>query len=474
MSGDRLEFLGRLDEQVKIRGFRVEPAEVEAALRLLPEVQEAVVVRHPSLPADRPLVAYYVAASGRSLSPDTVRRHLQSTLPEYMAPAVVLALGELPLNGNGKVDRARLPVPSASESTVHPAPGGNDAEARLLAIWRRVFERADIGVHDNFFELGGHSLLAMQVVAEVEREFACRLDIASLFHVPTIAQLSRRLDPEAGPASWTSLVPLQPAGARRPVYLVHGVNGGVYGYRDLVRFLGADQPVFGLQAVGLDGDVPRHTTIEEMAAHYVREVRSFQPRGPYALAGYSMGGLIAYEMARQLQAAGGTVAPLVLLDTEPIGGLPMLTYARGMAHHIPRRLWHHLRRWRRLPTDRRAGYLKEGFAGLGRLLGGNRAKPRITRPPDPGRPVERLPGFASYYHAVAVAYRLLPCAGPLELVLSDEANPDFIKAWDRMLSGGVRRHRVAGGHTDILHPPVAAATAAVLRRLLDDAAATSR
>ena len=297
-----LDFLGRADFQVKIRGFRIELAEIETALRAQPEVREVAVRVREDTPGDRRLVAYLVAHSKAKLDVATLRMRLGRTLPDYMLPNAFVWLDKLPLTPNGKLDHKALPAP---ETAVDGTPGEPDQptnllELELLRLWRRLFHREDIGRHDNFFELGGHSLLAARLTTEIDKLLGCKLPIAALFQSPTVESLTRRLTGENWAPPWRSLVPLQPLGAKPPFFLVHGWGGDVFVFLGLAQHLAPDQPAYGLQAVGLDGSSPRHATVETMAAHYVQEIRSFQPEGPYYLGGYSMGGLVAFEMAQQL------------------------------------------------------------------------------------------------------------------------------------------------------------------------------
>ena len=191
----------------------------------------------------------------------------------------------------------------------------DEAERKLAAIWEEVLGTSPIGVHDNYFELGGHSLLAVRLMTEVEKQFGKQLPLATLVQAPTIAELADLLRDKAWSASWSSLVPIQPDGTKPPLYCVHAAGGNVLTYLDLARHLGNDQPVFGLQARGLDGKRPPHNSLEEMARDYIEEIREFQRAGPYYLGGTSFGGMIAFEMAQQLVAQGQTVGVLALFDT---------------------------------------------------------------------------------------------------------------------------------------------------------------
>jgi len=311
-----IEFLGRIDHQVKIRGFRIELGEIEAALRQHPVVRETVVIVREDQPGDKRLVAYVVP---QAAAPDAgeLRRLLQDKLPEYMLPSAFVALEALPLTPNGKVDRRALPAPEQTRSELADsfAAPRDVLELHLVHLWEELLGVQPIGIRHNFFELGGHSLLAIQLLARVQQEWGYQIPVAALFQAATVEHLAvvlRQRD-ESAPAS--ALVRMQAGDARqRPVFLVHPGGGHVLCYANLVRHLGVSQPCYGLQARGLDSAQAPDTRIETMAQHYVELLRAAQPDGPYLLGGWSLGGVIAFEMAQQLQAQGQPVALLALLD----------------------------------------------------------------------------------------------------------------------------------------------------------------
>jgi amino acid adenylation domain-containing protein len=311
-----LEFLGRADRQVKLRGFRIEPAEVETVLTQHPDVGQAAVLLE-SGPAGPRLVGYIAGRNGTRPDPAAVRAHVAALVPDHMVPAVLVPLQEIPLNANGKVDRTALPAADLAAGPGRPpfvAP--RDAiEVRLAAIWEKTLGVSPVGMHDSFFQLGGHSMSGVRLFARIEREFGRRLPLASLFQHPTVEQLAERLRAPEAVASCSSLVALQPRGTRPPIFFIHGAGGGnLWTYTNLVPHLGPDQPVYALESRGMRG-LPEFERIEDMATHYLQEVRTIQPHGPYYFAGYCFGGNVAYEMARQLEAAGEEVALVGLLDS---------------------------------------------------------------------------------------------------------------------------------------------------------------
>jgi len=463
-----LEFLRRLDSQVKIRGFRVEMGEIETVLREAADVSEALVSLREDATGEKQLVAYVVASGNREPDQAGLKAALRARLPDYMIPAHVEFLSALPLTPSGKVDRRALPKPKLTSpaGSGEAMPPRNLLELELIRLWRRLFQREDIDCQDNFFELGGHSLLAARLATEIDKLLGCKLPIAALFQSPTVESLTRRLTRENWVPPWSSLVPLQPLGSQPPLFFVHGVFGDVYGFLELAKLLPSDQPSYGIQAVGLDGNSARHVTVEDMAAHYVKEILSFQRDGPFYLAGCSMGGLIAFEMARQLHRLGERVALLALLDSAPIGEISWVVYGLSMSYFIPRRCLFHFRHWWKLPRRERLNYFRGRWAALRYWMVWNRSKPPLLAVPlqEDSEPPQ-VPGFFDYYHAVASAYRVHPYPGSADVFVSDQRNP-FRWYWRYLARGGVSFHRVPGMHWQLLKPGYMPALAKALGTVL--------
>jgi thioesterase domain-containing protein/acyl carrier protein len=234
-----------------------------------------------------------------------------------MAPSAFVLMEALPLTANGKINRRALPPPDESTTTQDSTlTTPRDAlELQLSQIWKEVLRREHIGLRDNFFDLGGHSLLAVRLLHNVERSFGQKIPVSTFFQGATIEQLAATLRERGGEVREHSLVSIQPRGSRPPLFLVHSASGNVMSYIALSRQLGREQPVYGLQSRGLDPDRKPTTRVEDMASEYLRELITMQPEGPYHLGGWSMGGVIAFEMARQLTAEGKSLAPLVLIDS---------------------------------------------------------------------------------------------------------------------------------------------------------------
>jgi len=296
-----------------------------------PGVQECVVVAL-EVEGDRRLVAYVVPKAGAVLALGDLRRHLGERLPEYMQPSAFLTLDALPLTPNGKVDRNALPPPDAAtilrEGT--PTAPNTSTERRLVELAAPLLGLAEIGIDDNFFLIGGNSLMGARLVAQVSEAYGVALSLRALFEAPTVRQLATQLAElvrvgagSAMPAaevavSHERVVPVQPGGSKRPLFFLHGQWDGRYFYcYPLAEHLGADQPFYALEPYQLDGLAPL-PSLEEVAAAHLRSLRAVQPEGPYLLAGWCNGGLVAYEMARQLHAVGQLVDLLVLMDPLPL------------------------------------------------------------------------------------------------------------------------------------------------------------
>lgn len=327
LADGNLEFLGRTDFQIKLRGIRIELGDIEATLRQAPGVSEGVVMARELARSEKSLVAYVVLDQTQNPTLKDIRRFLQAKLPDYMVPAAFVVLEAMPLNPNQKVDRRALPMPTAENlagfKTVIPA--GNELEQQLTEIWESVLGIQPIGIQNNFFEMGGSSLLAVQMLTQIEKLWGKSLPITTLLQAPTIEDLVlvlNNVEPEEGMGD---LVTLQSGGSKPPLFCIYGVLL----YQDLVNHLDPDQPVYGVflqEEVDLlkTGRCDQHNcvfaSVPTIAARYLETIRCFQPHGPYYLAGESFGGVVAFEMATQLQAAGEEVALVALLDSWLLNG----------------------------------------------------------------------------------------------------------------------------------------------------------
>lgn len=367
-----IEYIGRSDQQVKIRGFRIELGEIETTLARHDAVSEVVVEAHTESGGGKRLVAYLVVNTDSTQSTNDFREYLSQKLPDYMIPSSFVRLESLPHLPNGKVNRRALSSMQHNHSETSPASSSPDTlvESRLKEIWEELLGVSNIGIHDNFFELGGHSLLAVRLFARIEKTFNVKLPVARLFGAPTIKQLAEIVDGESGYSSWFSLVVLQMHGKKPPFFMMHELGGCVGEYDVWSKHLGNDQPFFGLRALGY-GEQEPYNRVEDMAAHYVEQIQSVQPSGPYYIGGYAFGGIIAFEVAHQLYAKGHHDNFIVIINTEA----PNSDYRRY--HVTPTFL---LRFARNFP------YWLQDFA----RLDGKEIKKRLRRTPANVKSIEKV------------------------------------------------------------------------------------
>lgn len=308
-------YLGRTDHQVKLRGQRIEPGEIEAALTALPGVGSACVLVREDRPGDQRLVGYVTPAQAR---PDLAA--LRAALPEHMVPGAIIALDAFPLSPNGKLDRSALPAPGTAVGAAGRAPR-TPREETLTRLFAEVLGVDRVGAEDGFFDLGGNSLLAARLVARIRATLGVELPIGALFQASSPAALATRLhEPGSGGGDEEALgvlLPLRAGGARTPLFVFHPAGGISWCYSGLLAALGPDQPVHGLQARGLTAPEEYPSSMDAMAADYLRHLKSVQPHGPYRLLGWSVGGVVAHTVAVHLQRQGDEVELLALMDAYP-------------------------------------------------------------------------------------------------------------------------------------------------------------
>ena len=493
----RITLHGRLDHQVKLRGFRIELPEIEAIALSHPEVAEAAATVRELAEGDPRLLLHVVPRPGAAPGLEArVRATLESQLPGYMIPQYLVAIDAMPRSPNGKVDRLLLPPPTEAAAP-HAELPRTPLERSLAAIWSELLGRSRIGPNDDFFDLGGHSLLAVKLFARVQERYGVNLPLATLLRHRTLSSLASVLESagasvdadvvggasaptaqrsieakgvgaEAPPTvastdvahgpdrvspidrasadPWTPLVTLRADGSRPPLFFVHAVGGNVLNYRPLAEALGDEQPCYGLQAVGLDGASTPLGSIEAMAERYLPEIRAIQPRGPYRLAGGSMGGVIAFEIAQRLRAEGEEVDLLALFDTY---GPDHPWFGGGVAARVAHA--------RALPARDRWNMLREGLR--------NRARAAIVDLRAPlywlaGRELPHDLRYAIVSRANVQAlrlYRFAPYDAPITLFRAMQQPPGIehgpTLGWDRIAQGGVDVIPLDGTHESFVEEP---------------------
>ncbi|AGY58438.1 non-ribosomal peptide synthetase [Gloeobacter kilaueensis] len=455
-----LEFVGRLDNQVKLRGFRIELAEVEAALVSYPDLREATAtVWQNETTGDRSLVAYVVGEEDRPLPAVQLRAYLKERLPEYMIPSLFVALPQLPLTANGKLDRAALPDPFLVARPSAQVPPRTPLELQLVQIWEELLALKPIGVTDNFFDLGGNSLLAVHLLARIQKQLDLKLPLAAFFRSATIESLAQQLQGSA-PAPSSPLVTLQPLGKELPFFCVHPAGGGVLCLVDLARQSGAERPFYGLQVPAVDQEVELHASVESMAADYLQALRAVQPHGPYALGGYSMGAAVAFEMALRLEAEGERVAVLVVLDLAAPGSEERQDGSDESA------ILADLARGLRVPlTESELRNCEQPEERLRLFV--EKAQAVHALPPDVDLILARrlldvyrinLLALARYRPATAIA-------APVALFEAGEER-NFAPGWQPLTRAGLTSYRVPGDHDSCLFEPQVTVLAARLSECL--------
>jgi len=480
MENGRLEFLNRIDSQVKIRGFRIELGEIESILAQHASIKDNVVIVREDNPGDKRLIAYIILKDTGEPELTDLRQFLKAKLPDYMIPSTFIKMEKFPLTPNGKVDRKSLPSPlevSPQTEKINIAPQ-TELEEKLLRIWSEVLHLKSIGTNENFFDIGGHSMIAVTLMVKIEKELGVRLPLATLFEQSNIHDMAELLENMVTPPKWGSLVPIKPKGNKRPLYLVHGAGLNLLLYNTIVSHLDPDQPVYGLQAKGLDGEDEPLDTLQEIAAYYISEIISVDASGTYALAGFSMGGQIAYEMARQLLEMGKKISFLGVFDTVSYNVSDKHLPIFKRYFYRTDRLFHQII-WTLNTFFKKPGKEKHEFAAS-KL---NSLKQKITKADYKIQPEGVSQGKRSelpkYLHKVHQAnYRamenyILPVY-PGKLYLFRAMDQKFyIKdpvtyGWDEYAKGGVIVLDIPGEHSRIFAPPNDKIFSELLQRCLNE------
>ena len=463
----KVEFLGRVDHQVKLRGFRIELGEIEVALQALPGVGEAAVAVHRGTAGDR-LVAYLVPAAGGKVAFPALRAALRERLPSYMIPGSFMLLPALPLTPVGKLDRRALPLPdpgadSSGSAAAEHLPPRDLIELRLTQIWQEVLGVGAVGVRDDFFALGGHSLLATRVMALIRQDLGRELPLAELFRAPTIEELALLLRRQEEPRRREPLVAIQPKGTQPPLFFVHPIGGEVLVYSDLSGALGNDRPFYGLQVPAPEPGAAPLGRIEDMATRYLEALRAVQPAGPYWLGGWSMGGVVAFEMAWQLERQGEKVALLALLDSVPNPwGTDQPPTDLDLVSLFAVDLWGIAGRDLEIPEGDLSALSREDLLTL--LF--EQLTRRQLLPPEVEISWLRrsFEMFATNVDALHV-YEPQPYGGRLVLIQAAD-RPEGIAepalSWQSVARGGVERFESPGNHYTMVRSPQVASVAALL------------
>jgi amino acid adenylation domain-containing protein len=457
-----LEFLGRIDSQVKIRGFRIELGEIEARLAECEGVSEVNVVAREDSPGDKRLAAYYVA--GANVTPEALRAHLLATLPEYMVPAAYVRLDRMPLTHNGKLDSKALPAPDSGAYALdaYEAPAG-PVEEKLARIWAGVLGLDRISRNANFFDLGGHSLLAVRMLTLIEAEFGHSLNLTSLFRAPSIATLGQLLQ-QGGSIGSPYVMSIQREGTKPPLFAI--ITPTMYG--NIARHLGNNQPVIGLQLFNpAKRPELKHSRLEDVAGEYVKLIREIQPQGPYAVIGWCVGGVLAFETAQQLVQMGHKVSFTGIID----GWAPDYIRRRGAAWSKAEDFAY---RYKRAYAEIRAG--RRSVKSLMKFFKWFRRAPRADANPVSSDPeLEMIQQFNwemfRYLWRLQGAYEPEPFPGRVHIFVSQFRPTGWLAdsslGWGPLAREGAEAVTIEGDHWSIFDEPGAGQAAATIAAALE-------
>lgn len=470
LENGEIQCLGRIDHQIKIRGNRVETEEIEFQIKQYDQVKNAIVVGHKDHVDNMRLVAYVELDNPIPVNQEAdlfkaIKASLGATLPEYMIPTDYMIIQEVPLMSNGKVNRKALPAPVLQVIDREIIAPETALENLMLTIWSRNLGLEKISVEDNFFDLGGNSLIATKIMLQVEQETGKRLPNATLFQYQSIRALCKVIENNINESPYKVLVPMKPTGSKMPIYIVHAIGLNLMFLRNVVQLMDADQPVYGLQALGLNGTDEPLDNMEAIASCYNKEILMQNPTGPYIIAGYSFGGYIAWEMVRQLKAMGKDVRMLAMMDTN----IQEQLYQKPLLERFSKKL---MRQWNKLlfrlgtsfsyPADT-WDYLKTIYT--------HRYKKLLDKDYDS----ENMPVFMmriadkmehAYYH-----YHFEPQHIKIDQFIS-EKRMFFIDdakymGWKTLALDGIEQHHLPGDHKDMLFPPNDRIFAQTLQKKLD-------
>ena len=477
-----LLFAGRIDDQVKIRGLRIELGEVEAALAAHPAIAQAVVTVIADRVGDQQLAAYLrpepgpgpSARTGLAVDLPELRAHLARTLPAYMIPSYLISVASFPLNTSGKIDRTALPHPELAAAPAGPVTPATRTETVLAGLYATVLGRPEVSATDSFFDLGGSSLQAMRLVSRIHDETGVDLGVATIFLHPTPGRLAARIDAFRGgtPAGAGSgpLVELGDGPGELPMFAIHAVGGTVFAYAPLARELSGTFKVYGLEAPGLTAAGVTAAALAGLVTDYTERIRAARPTGPYRLAGWSMGGVVAFEIARRLEQDGAEVTLLALLDVpfavpdtrmpagEELAAQFLADAARSLgwdAADLP---------------DPAAATAAEQLGWLARRLDpdGSAGREAIM-----ARLERRLDVFQAHIEMMAGYQPAVPAVRAPTLIVSAGGSPNAPTRalWPRVLAGPVSTVLVDSDHYAFLHPPLITDVGASILKWHGDTAA---
>ncbi len=478
---DYLFITGRLKEIINRGGEKIAPREVDEVLLEHPAVAEAVTFAVPHVTLGEDVAAAVVLRKEASVKDGDLQRFAATRLAQFKVPRQLLIVQQIPKSATGKVQRVGLaaelgligPDQAPPANTGGPITPRTPLEEKLAKIWAQVLGLAMVGIYDNFFDIGGHSLLAAQVMAQIRIVFGKNLPVPALFRAVTVEQLAQLLQQEEWPESWSSLVPIQPSGSKPPFFWVHGDASVAF----LPRYLGPDQPLYELQHQSEDGKPARYTRVETIAAHYLEEIHTVQPKGPYFLGGYSFGGTVAFEMAQQLKRQGEEVAFLLLLDSHfPGDNVPGSDNGKTNTTPFRDELRRHFYNLALVRTKEKLTYLSDRIIGkfMNPVRSIEQSCKKIACKVCLGVGLLLPLSLRSFYilgiyNEARRKYKPQRYPGRAIYVKSELRSRDHRVAWEKLMASGLEVYEVPGDHFDVIKEPDAWLWAEKLKTWLDTA-----
>lgn len=469
LPNNEIQFIGRIDTQIKFRGYRIETEEIEYKLKQYENIKSAVVTVFHGPLKDALLVAYVllkIQVNDDDLSHwiNEIKEDLKRKLPGHMVPTSIVVIPNMPLLPSGKIDIKALPPPNL-ESGHHDAAPTSELEKTLIEIWKKNIGVNNIDVNDDFFDLGGTSLIAVKTKIQIENTTKKRLSPSILFKYPTIKKLATIIA-DSSIEQNKALVPIKPEGSKMPLYIVHGIGLNVLNFRNLAYSLDIDQPVFGLKAVVLEEQDKPLNTIESIASFYIDEIlNNDNTATTFAIAGYSIGGVIAYEMAKQLKARGKKVAMLVMFDTAvqiPTHQFPLAKKIIVKSLRQINKLKFRLGSFIKYPKEN-INYLKTIYIKKYKELFYN-IKDSYGLPEYMENTIAHLKAAFNLYKIEPLDIEIYMFAGKKVYYLDD---PKFL-GWKKYALRGVKVHNLSSNHDNMFEPPYNKEIAQVLQQKLNE------
>ncbi len=473
-SDGTLELLGPVDAPLRIGIYGIDPEAVAAAIKGNQFVADAAVIGQLDRQGQMQLAAFIVPAREANLAiaqetgslvVSRVRQDVLESLETSMVPCLWCVVDRIPRNPDGAVDDKALPLAAQPRDSAlgEPVLPRNETEMRLAEAWTEILGVEPIGVEDSFLDLGGDSLSAVALLSRLEEDFGCKLPLVSLFQRPTVAHLATLLNNPVADGADNTLVPLRTEGEEAPLFCVHPAGGTVFCYLEFAKSLSDGFPVYGIQAQGLDGLQPPHDSLEAMAAHYAKSIKAQQPQGPYHICGWSSGGVLAYELACQLEETGEEVSLLALFDAGiPRPGetfdendiLPML----GLM--FPGESPEQIEELHQASPERQMEFFQERAEAAQILFAGSA-----------GTQIQHVYHVFQANMAAVVAFQPREFSGRALLFrASERATPmheDPQLGWGPWVAGGIEVHEVPGSHLSMFQSPGVEHLTATLNEYLE-------